>query len=185
MSGDMRTYTIGDKTFRELISEEQISLAVNREAARIARDYADLDPVYVVVLKGAMFFAADLIRAVGLPGSVEVLSAKSYGHAMESSGTVRLSQLSESLTQRHVIVVEDIVDSGLTLSTILKSIQQEQPASVSIAALLSKPSMHTVELDVRYCCFESGPAFLVGYGLDFAEHGRELRSIYELVPETV
>lgn len=176
----MKTYRIEDKVFSEVLDAETIREAIRREAARIAVEYADRNPVFIVVLKGAMFFAIDLIREAGIPCSMEVLSAKSYGNAMQSSGEVSLSQVATHVGDRHVIVIEDIVDTGNTLQKILAVLAEHKPASLRVATLLSKPSMHKVKLDLHYCCFEIGPEFLIGYGLDFAEQGRELQSIYAL-----
>ncbi len=177
-------YVINGKEFRELLSADTIERAIGREAARIREHYANLDPVFVIVLKGAMFFAVDLIRAVAMPCTVEVLSAKSYGDAMESSGELRLSEISAVIRNRHVVVIEDIVDTGLTLKKILDQLKHQFPASVQVATLLSKPSVTKEQLELRYCCFEVGPEFLIGYGLDYAEQGRELKAVYALHRES-
>ncbi len=176
----MKDYRIAEKVFQQCLSAAEVQSAIAREAQRIAEDFREKEPVFIVILKGAMFFAADLIRAVNIPCSVEVLSAKSYGNEMQSSGSVQLSEIASHIGGRHVIVVEDIVDSGLTLQSILQRLHEHAPASVSIATLLSKPTQHKVAIDVRYCCFEIGPEFLIGFGLDFAERGRELNAIYSL-----
>ncbi len=173
-------YTIKDYTFRSRIDAADIQQRVSEVARHIADDYRTLNPVFVVVMKGAMFFAADIIRAAAIPSTIESIAAKSYGSQLSSSGTVTLVNALPDVRGRHVILVEDIVDTGLTLSTISEALSEQEPLSIAIAACIVKPEMLKVELEVKYRCYDLDSAFLIGYGLDYAEHGRELTSIYEL-----
>lgn len=170
-----------DKTFRPFIPATDIAAAVRRIAGEINRDYAGREITVVVTLKGAMIFAMDLLRLLQLPCRVEVLSAKSYGAAMVSSGAVAVQADFSAFRGRHLLIVEDIVDSGLTIAAVLEEIAKHDPASVAVAAMFSKPVMRKVTVPVAYLGREIEPYFIVGYGLDYAEYGRELPDVYQLV----
>jgi len=172
--------TILDKTFLPFIPAADIAAAAGRIAAAINRDYAGREITVVVTLKGAMVFAMDLLRLLQMPCRVEALSAKSYGAAMVSSGAVEIQADFATFGGRHLLLVEDIVDSGLTIAAILEEISKYEPASIAVAAMFSKPAMHKVSVPVAYLGMEIEPLFIVGYGLDYAEYGRELPDVYKL-----
>lgn len=172
--------TILDKTFRLYITSAQIAAAVDRIAEEINRDYAGRELTLIVTLKGAMVFSMDLLRRLQIPCRVETLSAKSYGNAMETSGKVEIHANFSAFRNRDLMVIEDIVDSGLTVSAILDEISRNEPASVAVAAMFSKPAMRKIDVPIAYLGWEIEPLFIVGYGLDYAEYGRELPDVYQL-----
>ena len=158
-----------------LISEDDLRKRVQELGDQVSRDYAGLDPLLVAVLKGAVIFAGDLMRAISIPCSIDFMAISSYGSGTESSGVVRiLKDLDAPIADRHVLVVEDIVDSGLTLSYLLGSLASRGPASLEICALLAKPDRREVDIACRYVGFEIPNRFVVGYGLDADEHFRGL-----------
>ena len=166
-----------------LFTEEQIQSRLADLAADIWADYQDKDVLLVGVLKGAVVVMADLMRA--LPGTAEMdwMAVSSYGSGTKSSGVVRiLKDLDTDISGRHVLIVEDIIDSGLTLSWIRSNLHSRHPASVEICTLLRKPEAAKVEIDVRYVGFDIPNAFVVGYGLDYAEKYRNLRVVGTLAP---
>jgi hypoxanthine phosphoribosyltransferase len=143
--------------------------------AEITRDYAGKQPLLVCVLKGAVFFLSDLMRAIDLPCEVDFMAVASYGSATQSSGVVRiLKDLDAVIAGRDVIIVEDIVDSGLTLQYLLRNLKARDPESLAVCALLTKPERLQVDLSPRYVGFEIPNRFAVGYGLDHAERYRNL-----------
>ena len=158
-----------------IVASRQIADKVAELAARIDADYAGREVLLVGVLKGAVMVMADLARALRVPVSMEFMAVSSYGSGTSSSGVVRiLKDLDKDITGKHVLVVEDIIDSGLTLSWLLRNLQSRGPASVEVCALLRKPEAQKVEVPVRYVGFEIPDEFVVGYGLDYAERYREL-----------
>src|SRR5579872_467996 len=161
-----------------LISADQIQARINEMGAEIARDYPS-GPVYMVaILKGAWIFLADLIRATPIPVRVEFIGISSYGRGKTSSGEVKLTKdMDVSLEGHNVIVVEDIVDSGVTLSYLLQLFQQRKPRSLKIATLLDKPERRLRPVKVDYVGFQIPDKFVVGYGLDFDEEYRNLKDI--------
>ncbi|MHB1390405.1 MAG: hypoxanthine phosphoribosyltransferase [Thermoleophilia bacterium] len=164
-----------------LLQEDQIRARVLELAAEITADYKGKDPLLICVLKGAVFFMADLTRQITIPCEIDFMAVSSYGSATDSSGVVRiLKDLEATIEGRHVIIVEDIVDSGLTLSYLRKNLHARNPASVEVCTLLTKPSRRKVEIDCRYTGFEIADKFVVGYGLDFEERYRNLRFIAAL-----
>ncbi len=174
---------MGDDLATTLLSEEQILARIGEMASDIWRDYAGRDLLLVGVLKGAVLVMADLMRA--LPGSVPMdwMAVSSYGSGTKSSGVVRIiKDLDADITGRHVLIVEDIIDSGLTLSWIRANLDSRGPASVEICALLRKPEVAKVEIDVKYVGFDIPNEFVVGYGLDYAEQYRNLRVVGTLSP---
>ena len=167
-----------------LISEEQIKARIEELGREISREYEWKDPLFVGVLKGSFVFMADLIRHVTVSCSLDFMAVSSYGNKSVSTGAVRINKdLSEDIEGRHVIVVEDILDSGLTLSYLTHYLQSRSPASVSVLTLLDKPSRRVTPVEVRYRGFEIPDAFVVGYGLDYAERYRNLPYIGVLKPE--
>jgi hypoxanthine phosphoribosyltransferase len=169
---------------RVLISASEISAKLDELAAEVSRDYAGKELLLVGVLKGALFVVADLHRRLTVPAAVDFMAVSSYGSATTSSGVVRiLKDLDTEIEGRHVLVAEDIVDSGLTLSYLLKNLRSRRPASVEVLSLLTKPSRREVDLPIRYVGFEVPDVFVVGYGLDFSEQYRGLGDIVTLKPE--
>ena len=163
---------------RVLISEEEIAARVGDLGAVIGRDYAGRAPVLVVVLKGAVSFAADLARAIPLPVSTDYIGVSTYGSGMRSSGVVRLSQdLSMSIEGRDVIVVEDIIDTGRTINYLRRNLATRHPASVALCVLLDKVARREVEVAVDYVGFAIPDEFVVGYGLDHDGLYRTLRHL--------
>lgn len=160
---------------RTLISKEAISVRTGELAEQITRDYRDRELVMVGVLKGAFVFLADLVRRVELPVEIDFVAVSSYGSDTESSGVVRIvKDLDLEIEGKHVILVEDIVDTGLTLKYLTGMLRERGPASVEVCALLNKPDARKVEIEVKYSGFDVPPFFVVGYGLDFAEKYRHL-----------
>ncbi len=168
---------------RVLISEEQIQARLGELAGEIAEEYAGKDVLLVGVLKGAVMVMADLMRALPVTVPVDWMAVSSYGSGTKSSGVVRiLKDLDSDITGRHVLIVEDIVDSGLTLSWIKSNLESRSPASVEICTLLRKPDAAKVEVDVKWVGFDIANEFVVGYGLDYAEAYRGLRVVGTLAP---
>jgi hypoxanthine phosphoribosyltransferase len=160
---------------RVLISREELQAKIDELAAVIRADYEGKCPILVCVLKGAIFFMADLARRLPFDLEVEFMAVSSYGQSTESSGVVRiLKDLDIDIEGRHILIVEDIVDSGLTLQYLTNNLGSRNPASIEIVTLLSKPSRRTAELRCRYTGFEIPNEFVVGYGLDYAEKYRNL-----------
>lgn len=158
-----------------VVSEAELTRRVAELGAQISADFAGRDPLLVGVLKGAFLFMADLARAVTIPVEFDFMAVSSYGSATKTSGVVRIvKDLDLDLTGRHVLVVEDIVDSGLTLNYLVKYLQARGPATVDVCALLVKEGLQKVEPDLRYVGFRIPPEFVVGYGLDVAERYRNL-----------
>jgi hypoxanthine phosphoribosyltransferase len=158
-----------------LITPEQLSSRIAELAAEIDADYAERELLLVGVLKGAVMVMADLARAMHLPAQMDWMAISSYGSGTKSSGVVRiLKDLDTDITGRHVLVVEDIIDSGLTLSWLLGNLRSRGPASVRVCVLLRKPSAARMDVEVAYTGFDIEDAFVVGYGLDYGERYRNL-----------
>jgi hypoxanthine phosphoribosyltransferase len=166
-----------------LISDQQIHDKIAELARRIETDYAGERPLLVGVLKGAVMVMADVARELKMHVDIDFMAVSSYGAGTESSGVVRiLKDLDADLTGRHVIIVEDIIDSGLTLAWLRANLESRGPASLEILALLRKPDAAKVEVDVKYFGFDIPNAFVVGYGLDYAEKYRNLKGVAVLAP---
>jgi hypoxanthine phosphoribosyltransferase len=165
-----------DEAIGEIIVQaDDLQHRVAELGAEVSRDYAGKDLLLVGVLKGAIFFLSDLMRHIDVPCEVDFMAVASYGSATESSGVVRiLKDLDIAIEGRDVLIVEDIVDSGLTLQYLLRSLQTRNPASLEVCALLTKPSRREVDLPARYIGFEIPDKFAIGYGLDHAEKYRNL-----------
>jgi hypoxanthine phosphoribosyltransferase len=166
---------IGQDLKEILITQEQLQQRVTELAAQIDADYAGRELLLVGVLKGAVMVMADLSRAMHLPVQMDWMAISSYGSGTKSSGVVRiLKDLDADISGRHVLVVEDIIDSGLTLSWLVGNLESRGPASVQVCALLRKPTAARIKVDVTYTGFEIEDAFVVGYGLDYAQKYRNL-----------
>ncbi len=164
-----------------LISAERIAERVAALGAQITKDYRDKSLVIVCVLRGSFVFAADLARAIGLPLKIEFLGVQSYGEDTESSGVVRITlDLKTPIADEHVLVVEDIVDTGLTLNYLLDHLGMQSPASVRVCSLLHKPARARVDIPIDYLGFTIDDVFVVGYGLDVAHYHRNLPYVAEL-----
>jgi len=169
---------MGSDLEKVLITEDQIRARLDQLAAQVATDYAGLDLLLVGVLKGAVMVMADLMRSLPMSVPMDWMAVSSYGSGTKSSGVVRIiKDLDTDITDRHVLVIEDIIDSGLTLSWIMANLASRRPASLEICALLRKPEAAKVAIDVRYVGFDIPNEFVVGYGLDYAERYRNLRCI--------
>jgi len=166
-----------------IVTADQISVKIGELAKQIDQDYADREPLLVGVLKGAVMFMSDLARTMSRPSTMEFMAVSSYGSSTTSSGVVRiLKDLDRDIAGQHVLIVEDIIDSGLTLSWLLKNLHSRNPASVRVVALLRKPDAIKVEVTVEYVGFDIPNEFVVGYGLDYAERYRDLPYIGRLRP---
>ena len=168
---------------RVLFTEEALRTRVQELAKQIDRDYAGREPILISVLRGSFVFMADLVRSITLPCTLDFMAVSSYGAGTTSSGQVKITKdLSESIEGKDVIVVEDILDSGNTLSYLLKLLQARHPASIRLCTLLDKPSRRTKPVEADYTGFSVDDLFVVGYGLDFAEKYRNLPYIGILKP---
>ena len=158
-----------------LIDEETLHARISELGAQVSDDYRGEDLLLIGVLKGAIFFMADLMRSIDIPCEVDFMAISSYGPGIDSSGGVRiLKDLDVSIEGRNVLVVEDIIDSGLTLSYLLRNLEAREPASLEVCALLTKPDRREVDMPIRYVGFEIPNKFAIGYGLDHAERYRNL-----------
>jgi hypoxanthine phosphoribosyltransferase len=169
---------------RVMITEDEIQATVRRLGDEITEDYRGRSPLLIGVLKGAFVMMADLSRHIRLPVEFDFMAVASYGAATKTSGVVRiLKDLDHDIEGRDILLVEDIVDSGLTLNYLLKNLRGRRPASLEVCALLKKEGIQQVPLDIRYTGFEIPPEFVVGYGLDFGERFRNLPYIATLKPD--
>ena len=177
----MSRVTIKDKTFQTSIPEDEILKHVKAVAERINHDMADKHPLFLAVLNGAFVFAADLMRFITIPCEISFVKLASYQGTI-STGIIReVLGINEDLTDRHVIIIEDIVDTGLTMAHMLDTLKGHNPASIDICTLLLKPTKLQVKLDVRYCCKQIPDDFVVGYGLDYDGFGRNTKNIYTII----
>jgi hypoxanthine phosphoribosyltransferase len=169
-----------------LIDESTLQGRIVDLGAEISTDYAGRDLLLVGVLKGAVFFMADLMRELTVPCEIDFMAISSYGAATDSSGVVRiLKDLDINVADRDVLVVEDIIDSGLTLSYLMRNLRARKPATLEVCALLTKPERREIDVPVRYVGFEIPNRFVIGYGLDFAERYRNLPYVAVLHPDLV
>jgi hypoxanthine phosphoribosyltransferase len=175
--------TVHDDVEQVLLDADAIARRVAELGAALNRDYAGKQPVFVSVLKGSIVFLADLLRTVDMPVSIDLMEVSSYGSGTESSGQVRiLKDLSSSIEGRDVVVVEDIIDTGLTLNYLLGYLRDRQPASLRVCCLLDKPARRLSEIEIEYRGFTIPDRFVVGYGLDYDERYRNLPYIGVLRP---
>lgn len=173
--------TVNGERFTLYLSEEQIRKRVKELAARLNNDYSGKTPIFIGILNGSFIFFSDLIREVTVDCEVDFFKLSSYGDAKISSGQVKLlKELNCQVTGRDIVLVEDIVDSGLSIDFIKKLIQRENPSSVRIVTLLYKKSVAKIDFPLDYVGFEIPPEFVIGYGLDYAQKVRNLRAIYRL-----
>jgi len=169
-----------------LVEEDALRARIAELGAEVSTDYAGKDLLLVGVLKGAVFFMADLMRHLSIPCEVDFMAISSYGASTDSSGVVRiLKDLDINIEGRDVLVVEDIIDSGLTLSYLIRNLESRNPASLEICALLTKPERREIDVHVRYTGFEIPNEFVIGYGLDYAERYRNLPYVAVLDPDAV
>lgn len=160
---------------RVLISQEKIKDKVSEIGKKISKDYAGKDLMLIGILKGSVPFMAHLMKEITIPCTMDFMAVSSYGNSTTSSGIVRiLKDLDFEIEGKHLLIVEDIIDSGITLSYLLKYLKGRKPLSIDIACLLNKPDRRKAELDVKYLGYDVPDEFLVGYGLDYAEHYRNL-----------
>lgn len=162
-----------------LISEQEIQEKVEELGAQLSKDYEGKDVLFVCVLKGAIMFMSDLSKKVTIPMGMDFMAVSSYGASTQSSGVVRIiKDLDASIENRHVVIIEDIIDSGLTLSYLMKNLQSRKPASLKICTLLDKPARRTVDISPDYSGFTIEDKFVVGYGLDYDEKFRNVPYIF-------
>ena len=171
-----------------LIDEEALQRRIAELGEEISADYEGRNLLMIGVLMGAVFFMADLMRRVAVPCEIDFMAISSYGGQTDSSGVVRiLKDLDMNIKGRHVLVVEDIIDSGLTLSYLIRNLEAREPATLEVCALMTKPERREIDVDVRYVGFEIPNRFVIGYGLDFAERYRDLPYVGvlhgDLIPE--
>ena len=169
---------VRDREFAVSIPEEKIKARVAEIAAQISHDLEGKRPLFLAVLNGSFVFAADLLRGIDTPCEISFVRMASYEGTSSTGDVKQLIGLKEDIKDRTVVIVEDIIDSGLTMVHLLDLLKEKQPADIEIAALLVKPGNLKVNLDIPYCCFEIPNDFIVGYGLDYDGEGRNLPSIY-------
>lgn len=179
----MSVVKIKDKTFKTSIPEAQILERVKAVAERINTDMADKNPLLLAMLNGSFVFAADLMREITVPCEISFVKMSSYQGTSSTGKVKQLLGLNEDIKGRTVIIVEDIVESGLTLKTLLETLKEKEPADVQICTLLFKPDCLQVPLDIKYVAMEIPNDFILGYGLDYDQQGRNLRDIYTVVEE--
>lgn len=178
---DMDIVTVKDKQFSLSISAQRLQKRVAEVAAQISSDLAGKNPLFLAVLNGSFMYAADLMRNITIPCEVAFVRFSSY-EGMESTGKVKeVMGLTENIAGRTVVVVEDIIDSGLTMQQLLSNLRKKNPAEIRVASLLVKPENVEVDLDIAYTCFEIPNDFIVGYGLDYDGYGRNLPAIYTVM----
>lgn len=177
----MNTIKIKDKTFRTSIPESEILKNVKAVADRINRDMDGKNPLLLAILNGSFVFAADLMRFINIPCEISFVKMASYEGTASTGNVKQLIGLGEELKGRTVIVVEDIVESGLTIQTLLETLNSKEPESVHICTLLLKPECLKVPLNIEYVAMEIPNDFILGYGLDYDQQGRNLRDIYTVV----
>lgn len=172
------TMLVKDRNFRIFIAESQIQNRISEIAKEICRDYADKNPLFIVILNGAFIFAADLIRHIDIDSEITFVKYSSY-EGMESTGVVdELIGLDADIRERHIIIVEDIVDSGITMREMLDDLKKYSPASLEVVTLLQKDKSIAIGQKFRYTAFQIGDEFVIGYGLDYDQKGRNLKDIY-------
>ncbi len=179
----MSRVTIKDKTFETSIPEAEILKRVKAVAARINQDLADKNPIFIAVLNGSFVFAADLMREISFPAEITFIRVASYEGTSSTGKVKEVMGLKEDITGRHVVIVEDIVDTGTTMQQMIGQLEAKNPASIHVCTLLLKPGKLKVPLNIEYAAMEIPNDFIVGYGLDYDQLGRGLRDIYTLVSE--
>ena len=176
--------TMRDDMESVLLSEEQIAARIRELGAQLSRDYEGKDPVFVGVLKGCFVFMADLMRSVDIQCTMDFMAVSSYGAGTNTSGAVKINKdLNEDISGRHIVIVEDILDSGVTLNYLRGYLMNRKPASITIVTLLDKPARRKADIAADLCGFQVPDEFVVGYGLDYDEKYRNLPFIGVLKPE--
>lgn len=176
----MDNIAIGDKEFELFIDKQRIDKKISELAGQITQDYKDKNPVFICLLNGAFIFAADLFRLTNIPAEISFIRLSSY-EGTQSTGTVTIqSGIDQNMAGRHIILVEDIIDTGRTLHKLIPEVEAIAPASVKLVSLLSKPTARTHQVHIDYVGFEIPDKFVVGYGMDYDELGRNLPDIYVL-----
>ena len=179
----MGTIQVKDREFEVFLKEEDIQKEIKRVAAEINRDYVGKEPLFLCILNGSFMFAADLLKDVNIPCNVSFVKVSSY-HGTDTTGKVKeLMGLQEDVEGRHIIIVEDIVDTGYTMRDVLDSLAEKKAASVQVCALLCKPDKLKVDINLKYLAMNIPNGFIVGYGLDYDGFGRNSRDIYKIVKE--
>ena len=177
----MNNVTIKGKTFKPSITEEEILKSVKKVAERINRDMAGKNPLFLAVLNGSFIFAADLMREITIPCEISFVKLASYQGTTSTGKVKEIFGINEDLTDRTVIIIEDIVDTGRTMKQMMESLGTRRLASIHVCALFVKPDKLQEPIDIDYACFSIPNDFIVGYGLDYDQAGRNLREIYTLV----
>lgn len=178
--GNRQVIRVKDKNFAISIPEQEILKRVKAIAARINEDYQGQKPIFLAVLNGSFVFAADLLREIELPCEISFVKLASYQGTQTTGAIHELIGLNIDITGRPVIVVEDIVDTGVTMAHMLETLSKQNPSSIEVCTLLLKPGKLEAKLNIRYCCMEIPNDFIVGYGLDYDGFGRNTRDIYTL-----
>jgi len=181
---DLKNYNLDGFEFEELISEKRIQKRVEEIGSEISKDFENKIPIIIGVLNGSFLFMADLVRNINIDYEVDFIKISSYGNSTKSSGTVRLvKDISADITGRDLIIVEDIVDTGLSIEFLFNRLQEAKPNSISFVTCLKKPTKVDVDHLVNYVGFNIEDSFVIGYGLDLAQKFRGLSSIYNLTPK--
>jgi hypoxanthine phosphoribosyltransferase len=176
-----KAITVHDKEFKEFISAEKINASVCDIAARINTEYADKCPLFISVLNGSFIFTADLLRIVSIPCELTFIKVTSYQGTTTSGVVNNIFGLNQPLKDRHIIIVEDIVDTGITINNLIDQFEREHPASIKVATALFKPNAYQKTRKIDFVGLEVGNEFLIGYGLDYNGLGRNISSIYKIV----
>jgi hypoxanthine phosphoribosyltransferase len=169
-----------DKAFDILISEEKLLNRVRNMAGQISKEYTGRFPLFLAVLNGSFMFAADLLRHINIPCEISFIKIASYQQTHSTGKLTRLIGLSDEVSGRHIIILEDIVDTGITIEGIIEELQKKNPASVQVATLLHKPEAYIKQVPLQYIGFSIPNQFVVGYGLDYDQQGRNLKDLYVL-----
>ena len=177
----MSTVKIKDKTFKTFISEQEIKDRIKEVATRINKDMEGKNPLFLAVLNGAFMFAADLMREITIPCEISFVKLSSSQGVLSTGNVHEILGINEDLNGRRVIIVEDIIDTGLTMKQMMRTLSTRTPASIDLCALFVKPDNMQEQLDIKYPCFSIPNDFIVGYGLDYDQQGRNLPEIYSLV----
>ncbi len=180
---DMEKIRIKDKDFRIMLTEEEILARIDEVAAQLNSDFKDRNPLFLAVLNGSFMFASDLMKRVNIPCEISFVKLASYQGTTSSGQVKEVIGINEDLTDRSVIIVEDIVESGLTMKQMQESLGTRNPAEVRICSLFVKPDKLEVPLTIDYPVFEIGNDFIVGYGLDYDQQGRNLKDLYVLATD--